>query len=54
MRRILRDLHAELDRVELLAAALDAFSTPVPDYEPMFRHLAPPARELPQHELRER
>lgn len=54
MQRILRDLHTELDRVELLVAALDAFSTPVPEYEPVFRHLAPPARELRQHELHHR
>jgi hypothetical protein len=51
MRRVLSDLHAELDRVELLAVALDAFSAPVPDYEPVFHHLAPPARALGKHEL---
>jgi hypothetical protein len=32
-------MHADLDRVEILAAALSAFSRPVPDYEPHFRHL---------------
>ena len=51
MERVLDNLHAELDRVELLAAALDAFQAPVPEYEPIFRHLPPPARELRQHEL---
>lgn len=30
---------AELDRIEILAAGLAAFNTPVPDYEPTFRHL---------------
>jgi len=42
IQRALRNLHAELDRVEL-AAALGAFSAPVPDYEPVFRHLPPAA-----------
>ena len=39
--RVKRDLHraldnmrADLDRIEILAAALSAFSKPVPDYEP--------------------
>ena len=36
---VLHNLHAELDRVEILTAALRAFSAPVPDYEPRFRHL---------------
>jgi hypothetical protein len=39
--RVLDDLHAELDRVEILTAALIAFSTPVPDYEPVFQHMRP-------------
>ena len=30
---------AELDRIELLAAALAAFSKPIPDYEARFLHL---------------
>ena len=40
------DLHRAMDRmrvdftrVEILTAALRAFSRPVPDYEPVFRHL---------------
>ncbi len=44
--RIKRDLHGildrmcgDLDRVELLAAALNIFNCPVPDYEPRFHHL---------------
>ena len=47
MQRVLHNLHAELDRVELLAAALGAFSAPVPDYEPTFHH-----RDLGRHEWR--
>jgi len=56
--RVKRDLHdaldsmrAELDRVELLAAALSVFSRPIPDYEPRFRHL--PSVPLSAHELGE-
>lgn len=37
--RALDSMRAELDRVELLSAALEAFSKPVPDYEPGFQHL---------------
>ncbi|MGH6666003.1 MAG: hypothetical protein ACREB2_14060 [Pseudolabrys sp.] len=32
-------MRSELDRVELLAAALSVFSHPIPDYEPRFHHL---------------
>jgi hypothetical protein len=35
----LDNMRGDLDRVELLAAALSAFSRPVPDYEPRFHHL---------------
>lgn len=35
----LDNMRGDLERVELLAAALCAFSRPVPDYEPRFRHL---------------
>jgi hypothetical protein len=37
--RALDHAHAELDRIELLSAALAAFARPVPDYEPGFRHI---------------
>lgn len=44
--RVERELHraldhmgADLDRIEILTAALDAFSRPIPDYEPRFRHM---------------
>ena len=54
--RVKRELHrsldtmrGDLDRIEILAAALAAFSRPVPDYEPTFRHIRQPALEA--HEL---
>jgi hypothetical protein len=44
--RIKRDMHravdrirVELNRIEILSAALAAFNMPVPDYEPGFRHM---------------
>ena len=30
---------ADLDRIEILAAGLAAFSAPIPVYEPQFKHL---------------
>ena len=42
-------LRADLDRVELLTAALLAFHRPVPDYEPTFRHTQ--RLSLSAHEL---
>ena len=47
----LRNVHAELERVEILAAALYGFSAPIPDYEPTFRHVSP--AQLNRHELGE-
>ena len=47
--RVLDTLNADLDRVAILTGALAGFSRPVPDYEPMFRHLR--ARPLVEHEL---
>ncbi len=32
-------LRADLDRIDILSAALRAFSKPVPDYEPTFQHM---------------
>ena len=56
--RIKRELHrlfdnkgTVLDRIEILAVALDAFSQPIPDYEPRFRHLH--RLPLSAHELRD-
>jgi hypothetical protein len=44
--RVINELHrafektrADLDRIEILAAALAAFSAPIPTYEPRFQHL---------------
>lgn len=41
--------HADLDRIELLTAALSAFSQPVPEYEPKFQHMHGLA--LSRHEI---
>ena len=43
-------LRVDLDRVELLTAALSAFQRPVPEYEPTFRHTQ--RMSLSAHELR--
>jgi hypothetical protein len=32
-------IRTELDKIEILSAAMSAFSKPVPNYEPGFRHL---------------
>ncbi len=54
--RLRRELHGmiarmrgDLDRIEILIAALNGFSRPVPDYEPRFRHH--PHFSLNAHEL---
>ncbi len=47
--RSLDHMRAELDRVEILTIALNAFSQPVPDYEPAFRHMDHLA--LDQHQI---
>ncbi len=39
--RVLDNMRAELDRIEILTAAMSAFSKPVPDYEPAFHHIHP-------------
>lgn len=56
MEQVRRDLHrvldrtrTDLDRIEILAAAMSAFSRPVPDYEPAFRHMNSLA--LTEHEI---
>jgi hypothetical protein len=48
--RAVETLRADLDRVELLTAALSAFHRPVPDYEPTFQHTQ--RMSLSAHELR--
>lgn len=37
--RALDNTRADLDRIEILSAAMSAFSRPVPDYEPAFQHM---------------
>jgi hypothetical protein len=37
--RQLDNMSANLDRIEILVAALNSFNRPVPDYEPGFHHL---------------
>jgi hypothetical protein len=37
--RAVSRIRTELDRIELLSVALGAFTKPVPDYKPGFRHL---------------
>ncbi len=39
LNRAIDRIRVELDRIEILSAALGAFSTPVPDYDPGFHHL---------------
>jgi hypothetical protein len=48
--RAVETLKSDLDRVELLTAALSAFHRPVPDYEPTFHHTH--RMSLSAHELR--
>ena len=49
LRQTLDHMHADLDRVELLTAALLGFAQPVPDYEPIFQHFN--REPLSAHEL---
>ena len=44
--RMKRELHraldhrrTDLDRIEILTAAMSAFGKPVPEYEPQFQHM---------------
>jgi hypothetical protein len=41
----LEHLREDLNRVELLVAALGQFQAPVPDYEPSNQYVLPPATE---------
>jgi len=43
LHRLFDNIRGDLERIEILTAALSAFSRPVPDYEPRFRHLRQPA-----------
>jgi len=49
LNRVLANMSSDLDRVEILSAALAAFIRPVPEYEPMFHHLR--TTTLHDHEL---
>ena len=49
LKRAVESLRADLDRVELLTAALSAFCRPVPEYEPTFQHVH--RTRLSAHEL---
>jgi hypothetical protein len=49
LNRALDTMRADLDRIDILAAALVAFSRSVPDYEPAFRHM--PYLTLSAHEI---
>ena len=39
LQRCVERIRTELDKIEILSVAMTAFSMPVPDYEPKFRHL---------------
>ncbi len=39
LQRAVERIRTELDKIDLLSAAMAAFSKPVPDYQPAFRHL---------------
>jgi hypothetical protein len=39
LRRVLDNMSADIERVEMLSAALAGLSKPVPAYEPAFHHL---------------
>ena len=47
LHRLFDNIRGDLDRIDILTAALNGFSQPVPDYEPRFRHL----RQFEAHEL---
>ena len=50
LHRLFDNIRGDLDRIEILTAALNAFNRPVPNYEPRFRHLR--QSDLTAHELR--
>jgi hypothetical protein len=51
LHRAIDEMRDDFARIELLAAALEVFGQPVPDYEPEFHHLH--RTSLSAHELRE-
>ena len=50
LHRVLDNVRADLDRIEILTAALSAFCRPIPNYEPSFQHMR--HMTLSAHELR--
>jgi len=55
LHRALDQMRSDFERIELLAAALDVFSEPIPEYEPKFQHLRSAnrqAKELQQASAR--
>jgi hypothetical protein len=49
LHRAMDCMRSDLTRVEILTAALSAFSRPIPDYEPAFHHVH--RIKLSAHEL---
>ena len=39
LQRAVEHIRSELDKIEILSAAMSAFSRPIPNYEPGVRHL---------------
>ena len=39
LQRAVERIRTELDKIDILSAAMAAFSKPVPEYEPGFRHM---------------
>lgn len=49
LHRVLDDMRSDLERIEILTAAMIGFSKPVPDYEDGFRHM--PHMRLDAHRM---
>lgn len=39
LQRAVERIRTELDKIDILSAAMAAFAKPVPEYEPGFRHM---------------
>lgn len=39
LQRAVERIRVELDKIDILSAAMAAFNKPVPEYEPGFRHM---------------
>ncbi len=51
LQEALHRMRAELERVEILVAALGAFARPIPDYKAKFHHPGPGNNDLDRFEL---